>query len=256
MAPIIPFFVLVVLSQFLLIHSAEDEGNRLGVDCPSFPCGKLGDLAFPFTEGGRPDCGLFVVNGCNSTSRGVQVQLEHGGRWYEVDKISQGDTLTIYDKILAEQLQQRDCQSLNNLSLPNLPYVSFKIVPNVTLCKCRTSSNISLPKETELRHTPCDKYNIYYHRPKPPPSGDTDQDDRLSSLCPCPTIQLPLSEPPPDNDNLFDLLTPIVSVKVYISGLCLACHRRGGRCLARNQNFYCGEGISEDEQIWREARTR
>ncbi|KAK8993491.1 hypothetical protein V6N11_033586 [Hibiscus sabdariffa] len=221
MAPNIPFFVFVVLSQLLLLNSADDDGNRRRGDCLSFPCGEL------------------------VLAAGVQVQLEHGGRWYEVDKISQGDTLTIYDEILATQLNQRDCQSLNNLSLPNLPYVSFEIVPNLTLCKCETSSNISLPNETELRHTPCDNYAIYYHRPKPPPNDDMNQDDRLSSLCPCPTIQLPLSEPPSDNGNVFDLLTPNVSVEVYISGLCSTCYRRGGICLARNQNFYCGKGMTK-----------
>ncbi|KAK8617579.1 hypothetical protein V6N13_080489 [Hibiscus sabdariffa] len=223
MAPNIPFFVFVVLSQLLLLNSADDDGNRRRGDCLSFPCGELGDLTFPFTEGDRPDCGLFVVNSCNSTSRGCAGAAR---TWRTM-------------------LNQRDCQSLNNLSLPNLPYVSFEIVPNLTLCKCETSSNISLPNETELRHTPCDNYAIYYHRPKPPPNDDMNQDDRLSSLCPCPTIQLPLSEPPSDNGNVFDLLTPNVSVEVYISGLCSTCYRRGGICLARNQNFYCGKGMTK-----------
>ncbi|KAK8605667.1 hypothetical protein V6N13_102441 [Hibiscus sabdariffa] len=246
MAPIIPFLLLtlIVLSQFMLLHSVDDDGNRRRQDCPSFPCGKLGDLTFPYTQADRPDCGLFLVNGCNSTTinQGVQVQLEQGGRWYEVDKISQGDTLTIYDKILANQLNQSDCQSLNNLSLPNLPYVSFEIAPNVTLCKCKTALNVSIAKEAELSRTPCDNYTIYYRRPKPRPSGDTDDDDRLSSPCHCPTIQLPLTEPPPpDNADLFDLLTPNVSVKVHVSRPCRWCHWRGGRCLARNQSFYCSK---------------
>ncbi|KAK8529529.1 hypothetical protein V6N12_060308 [Hibiscus sabdariffa] len=228
----------------MLLHSVDDDGNRRRQDCPSFPCGKLGDLTFPYTQADRPDCGLFLVNGCNSTTinQGVQVQLEQGGRWYEVDKISQGDTLTIYDKILANQLNQSDCQSLNNLSLPNLPYVSFEIAPNVTLCKCKTALNVSIAKEAELSRTPCDNYTIYYRRPKPRPSGDTDDDDRLSSPCHCPTIQLPLTEPPPpDNADLFDLLTPNVSVKVHVSRPCRWCHWRGGRCLARNQSFYCSK---------------
>ncbi|KAL4360437.1 hypothetical protein GQ457_04G006320 [Hibiscus cannabinus] len=245
MAPIIPFLllILILLSQFKLLHSVDDDGNRRRRDFPSFPCGKLGDLTFPYTQADRPDCGLFVVKGCNSTTtnQGVQVQLARGGRWYEVDKISQGNTLTIYDEILAKQLNQSDCQSLNNLSLPNLPYVSFEIAPNVTLCKCKTTSNVSIPKEAGLLHTPCDNYTIYYRRPKPPPIGDTDDDDRLSSTCHCPTIQLPLVDHPPDNGDLFDILTPNVSVKVHVSGPCRRCHRRGGKCLARNQSFYCSK---------------
>ncbi|KAK8487895.1 hypothetical protein V6N12_010281 [Hibiscus sabdariffa] len=242
MAPIIPFLllILILLSQFMLIHSVDDDGNRRRQDCPSFPCGKLGDLRFPYTQAGRPDCGLFVVKGCHSTTTNqtVQVQLARGGRWYEVDKISQGDTLTIYDEILAKQLNQSDCQSLNNLSLPNLPYVSFEIAPNVTLCKCKTASNVSIPKEAGLRHTPCDNYTIYYRRPKPP-----HDDDRLSSTCHCPTIQLPLVDHPPDNADLFVLLTPNVSVKVHVSGPCWGCHRRGGTCLARNQTFSCSKEV-------------
>ncbi|GMI74898.1 Leaf rust 10 disease-resistance locus receptor-like protein kinase-like 4 [Hibiscus trionum] len=237
MAPIIPFLALIVLTQFSVLHSIHDDGNRHDHDCPRFPCGKLGDLAFPYTQRDRPDCGMFVVKGCNSsTNQSVQVQLEQGGRWYEVDEISQGDTLTIYDEILAK----RDCQSLNKLSLPNLPYVSFEIAPNITLCKCKTALNLSLPKEAEFRHTSCDNYTIYYRRPKPPRSGgDTNEDDRLRSLCHCPTIQLPLTNPPPDNGSLFDLLTPNVSVKVHVSEPCWSCHWRGGACLAINQSFHC-----------------
>ncbi|XVE75228.1 hypothetical protein DITRI_Ditri12bG0078800 [Diplodiscus trichospermus] len=244
----IPFFILVVvLSQFLLLHSVEGEDRNLHQpDCRrAFPCGNLGDIKFPYTQSDRPECGLFVVDGCNK-SRTPKVQLEQGGRWYPLDSISQADTVTIYDEVLAKQLKNEDCQSLNNLSFPNRPYVTFEMVPHINVCKCEGDSNRSLAKE--FSYTVCKNYSIYYTRPegiKEP--RDSNRNDRLLSLCNCPIIQLPFTKLPPNknsqhNNNLFKLLTPNVSLHVSLTIDCWDCHHRGGRCLANKQKFYCSKG--------------
>lgn len=120
MVDVMPLLILLLLSQFLILHSAEP--------CPvSFQCGNLlGDLKFPYTEESRLECGLFVVKDCNGTN--PSVQLDRVGQWYRIHKISQADTLTIYDESLVQQQRNRNCSGLSMKNfLPHLLYVTFDI---------------------------------------------------------------------------------------------------------------------------------
>ncbi|KAK5838537.1 LEAF RUST 10 DISEASE-RESISTANCE LOCUS RECEPTOR-LIKE PROTEIN KINASE-like 1.1 [Gossypium arboreum] len=229
MADVMPLLILLLLSQFLILHSAEP--------CPvSFQCGNLlGDLKFPYTEESRPACGLFVVKDCNGTN--PSVQLDRVGQWYRIHKISQADTLTIYDESLVQQLRNRDCSRLSMKNfLPHLPYVTFG---PIALCTCKTALNASFLEQVQLNHTACNNYTIYY----PPP--ETCKTHRLSRLCPCSTVRLPLTNTPPKNGtHSFILLTPYVSIKVNVSKPCKECHWGGGTCLGRNRRFYCTNDIS------------
>ncbi|XP_017970430.1 PREDICTED: rust resistance kinase Lr10 [Theobroma cacao] len=223
----VSLLVLIVLSQFVLLHFAgaeEENSYQHRRDCPTFPCGKLGEIGFPYTPRDRPECGLFVVGGCEGNIQ--KVQLKQGERWYQVDSISQAGTVTIYDEVLAKQLETKDCESLKNLSLsfPNLPYVTFQILSNLTLCKCNSPLNTS--KMQEFSYAKCKNSTIYYSQPqgmpKPP---DEDQYDRLSSLCNCPIIELPFTHLPPDkkhNSHLFRMLTAKVTVGVTVSLVALS----------------------------------
>ncbi|WRX13298.1 Protein kinase domain - like 10 [Theobroma cacao] len=242
----VSLLVLIVLSQFVLLHFAgaeEENSYHHRRNCPPFPCGKLGEIGFPYTPRDRPECGLFVVGGCEGNIQ--KVQLKQGERWYQVDSISQAGTVTIYDEVLAKQLETKDCESLKNLSLsfPNLPYVTFQILSNLTLCKCNSPLNTS--KMQEFSYAKCKNSTIYYSQPQgmPKPPGE-DQYDRLSSLCNCPIIELPFTHLPPDkkhNSHLFRMLTAKVSVGVTVSRKCRKCHYRGGQCLVKKQRFHCSK---------------
>ncbi|KAK6281723.1 hypothetical protein POUND7_015548 [Theobroma cacao] len=249
----VSLLVLIVLSQFVLLHFAgaeEENSYHHRRDCPTFPCGKLGEIGFPYTPRDRPECGLFVVGGCEGNIQ--KVQLKQGERWYQVDSISQAGTVTIYDEVLAKQLETKDCESLKNLSLsfPNLPYVTFQILSNLTLCKCNSPLNTS--KMQEFSYAKCKNSTIYYSQPQgmPKPPGE-DQYDRLSSLCNCPIIELPFTHLPPDkkhNSHLFRMLTAKVSVGVTVSPLasgigvwiilaiCFICFRI--KCSSRDRMFF------------------
>lgn len=247
----VSLLVLIVLSQFVLLHFAgaeEENSYHHRRNCPPFPCGKLGEIGFPYTPRDRPECGLFVVGGCEGNIQ--KVQLKQGERWYQVDSISQAGTVTIYDEVLAKQLETKDCESLKNLSLsfPNLPYVTFQILSNLTLCKCNSPLNTS--KMQEFSYAKCKNSTIYYSQPQgmPKPPGE-DQYDRLSSLCNCPIIELPFTHLPPDkkhNSHLFRMLTAKVSVGVTVSRKCRKCHYRGGQCLVKKQRFHCSKGICQN----------
>ena len=93
----VSFLVLFILSHFVLLSSAEKEWKHLS-NCSLFKCGKLGWLRFPFNNETNPECGLRTVVNC--TEETPQIQLERGGRHFEVKNI-QGGTIIIQD----EQLQ-------------------------------------------------------------------------------------------------------------------------------------------------------
>ncbi|KAJ4826717.1 hypothetical protein Tsubulata_038120, partial [Turnera subulata] len=86
-------------------------------NCPPFYRGNLGQINLHFTNSTRLEhCGPFVINDCNKVH--PNIQLEKGGRWYELENISQANTLLINDK----------CNDLNlnyygtpNKSSPSIP---------------------------------------------------------------------------------------------------------------------------------------
>ena len=79
-------FVFVLLTNLLLLHSAEEEKSTRP-NCPSFPCGKFGTIGFPFTNVSYPSCGLLPVN-CDETPPKIQLPLGLSRKPYEVINIS------------------------------------------------------------------------------------------------------------------------------------------------------------------------
>jgi hypothetical protein len=83
-------FVFSALSNLLVLHSAEEV--RYTKNCPPFQCGHLGMIGFPFTKKENPECGVIIVDCGDPYS---MIQLEDGGRRYEVKNIS--NTIRISD---------------------------------------------------------------------------------------------------------------------------------------------------------------
>ena len=116
----ISLFVIFVLSHLLLLHSAEEE-HSLYSNCSPFHCGKFG------------------------------IQLEWGGRQYDVIKISYTNTTLsttrIKDPLLLDYLNTQNWDSVTKLTFPSSP--------------CNRTLPITSP--INFKNMSChDDYNIYY----------------------------------------------------------------------------------------------
>ena len=207
----ISLFVIFVLSHLLLLHSAEEE-HSLYSNCSPFHCGKFG------------------------------IQLEWGGRQYDVIKISYTNTTLsttrIKDPLLLDHLDIGNCESLTNLTFPRSPSpsISYEITsPNQTLFKCNHSLNTTYL--TNFKKISChDDYNIYYSQ---------SNHGSPTSLSECSIIQLPQNEHPDNKDAPFSLLGAEFDLEVRVFDDCSSCHARGGLCDFRKEEdreiFYCVE---------------
>jgi hypothetical protein len=125
----VSLFVFFFIAHLVSLHSAEDEGIY-PPNCPPFVCGKLGKIGFPFTDHTSPECGLCILHDCGdptNKTHSPKIQLERNGKLYDVESISQADTIKIKDQQLQHVLYSRDCESLNNLTLPSSPFISFQM---------------------------------------------------------------------------------------------------------------------------------
>ncbi|KAG6759602.1 hypothetical protein POTOM_036086 [Populus tomentosa] len=161
MAPV-PLLVFFALFHPLLICASKEDGWAFK-KCLPFNCGKLGEIKFPFTNNTSPEiCGPFVVDGCDEDSQ--RIQLERGGKWFELHSISQANTISITDKDLRGHLNSNSCDSFNNLSLPaSVPYWSYKTISNLTLFKCtdpRLPSQLNCSYRVTVINVICKEGNV------------------------------------------------------------------------------------------------
>jgi hypothetical protein len=224
----LPLFVFFVLSHLLLLHSAEEE-NRNPPSCSSFQCGKFGIIGFPFTNSVKLILRFIASKLYPNTS---DDPTGGSGRQYEVINISYTNTTQstrIRDLLLLETLNNRNCESLTNLSFPNSPSISYEITsPKQTLFKCNRTPNITSPEN--FKNISCGDYNIYYSH---------SNHSSPSSFSECSIIQLPQKEHP-DKDELFSLLSAEFDLEVHVSDACSSCHARGGSCEHDHEGkFYC-----------------
>ncbi|KAM3740817.1 hypothetical protein ACB098_08G127900 [Castanea mollissima] len=224
----VSLFVFFLLSRLLLLHSAE-EVNRTLPNCSSFQCGKLGIIGFPFTDSSHPLCGLLPVK-CDEMP--PTIQLGWGRGPYEVINISYTNTTLITrikDLLLSDALNTQKCESVTNFTLPNSPFISFKLTtPSQTLFKCNRTLGIASPRNFTLRN--CGDYSLYYSHLN---------DDSQSFPAQCSIIQLPRKKHS-DKDTLFSLLSAEFDLEVNVSEACSSCYGGGGHCeLEQNGKFQC-----------------
>ncbi|KAI9120174.1 hypothetical protein K1719_008822 [Acacia pycnantha] len=139
------FFFLSLLADHMLVLSSDSGG-----ECPpSFHCGNLGNLSFPYTTPQRNHCGMLPIHG-----------------------------FFVRDTDLQKRLEKDDCDALcGNITLPtSSPLGSFDIAPNIiTMYKCNSSLNFNVSKQF-LNYTGCAKSNhetIFFRsqdQDHPPPS--------------------------------------------------------------------------------------
>ncbi|CAK9151272.1 unnamed protein product [Ilex paraguariensis] len=241
------FLVFFILSNLVVVNSAQ-ERKQSHYNCPvSFPCGYLGLIGFPFTNMSRPECGLCTVD-CGPWQP-PNVQLETNGRWYEVKRMFQNDTVLVVDPESKLRLESRSCDSFyNNSNLPNTPSISYTFSPNLTLFKCIKNPEFAQKKDeyfnnSYLAYDDCPDFSIHYtysYNRSMTPSN-------LPSYCS--VIQLPAnSRKDVDPSKPFQLLTSEFSLQLHVSKECSSCNLDGGQCktVSGNQLQYDkGQGKSK-----------
>ncbi|KAG4394869.1 hypothetical protein GLYMA_20G119000v4 [Glycine max] len=240
-------YELVLLLLFCgLLPLVLAAGNQ--AECPpSFPCGYLSNISFPFTLTERPDCGLLPIRNCDDPLKPIMIQLHKNGVWFQLVRVTQHfrspttplTTFHFRDKNLYDLLQNESCEAFrNNYTLPfphSFHFASFHIHYNTTLFRCNRSLHVS-PLTSMYHYTKCPDYDLYYNNN--PKAED-------ASLRACTKALLPIKDVP-DANNPFTFVTADISTIVVLTDECAACHyRRGGQCqLDSREIFFCATANS------------
>ncbi|XP_073138255.1 LEAF RUST 10 DISEASE-RESISTANCEUS RECEPTOR-LIKE PROTEIN KINASE-like 2.4 isoform X3 [Henckelia pumila] len=203
--------------------------------CPkSFTCGNLTSLEFPLAASDKPECGLFTVD-CTEPAN-PRIQLTGGGKQYQIlGKIS-ANILKLLDPVLENDLRiSRSCLILRDLPIPFNPTASLTYFPNITVFTCDAKSDASGKTWDVFKgywnFTGCGGFMVFY----------SNSSDRIPSSSGefqgCAITQVPVKSNQ-DMGELFDMVTAEFELEWNVSEDCLACHNRGGQCLADNLNHF------------------
>ncbi|KAK0600167.1 hypothetical protein LWI29_012405 [Acer saccharum] len=107
------YLVFFLISHQLLLSLSEEEPNPR---CPSFRCGHLGYIGFPFSNRTHPECGLFVVDNCNE-QEAPKIQLLKNESFFYVKEISQDNTLMLHYLPFSESFDNYSCIGIGVSSL-------------------------------------------------------------------------------------------------------------------------------------------
>ncbi|KAF5201556.1 Pr5-like receptor kinase, partial [Thalictrum thalictroides] len=146
----------------LLDKAKESEAQR----CPPFRCGKLGDVAFPFSNTSNPECGLAVMD---CTGPQERVQFNKQGKWYYVDYFNYTvSTIVIHDQDLQKDLESNQCDSLNSFPETVSPLLFLNVTKTQPFYKCKrepdSNSLSKFFKNLELSsYTSCRNYDLYFY---------------------------------------------------------------------------------------------
>ncbi|KAG2401221.1 LEAF RUST 10 DISEASE-RESISTANCE LOCUS RECEPTOR-LIKE PROTEIN KINASE-like 2.1 [Vigna angularis] len=254
MSPVHGFVLLLLFSKFMpLLLAAGDHGR-----C-SFPCGYLGNLTFPFTITGRPDCGFLSIRNCSDDPHTPKyIQLQPNGGWVQVvttySLISSSTirfaTFQLRDKHFYDLLQNRSCEVFtNSYTLPlKSHFAAFRLLYNTSLFLCNKTLNVT--NKNMSKYNACLGYDIYYNH-----FNKTDEDASQSSLKACKKVLLPIKDVPDANDP-FTFVTGDVTVTVALTDQCSDCYyRKGGQCqLDSREQFSCANSYEETrKKMWKVA---
>ncbi|XP_035844705.1 PR5-like receptor kinase isoform X2 [Helianthus annuus] len=239
-----------LLILFLLFHrlqhlSSQDVGtNSSQPICPtSFSCSNLGPVSFPFYASGNSACGLCEVD-CNQLVPKIRLTQDYPS--YDLVRVMPGSTSSpfvfVRDNYFSNQITNKSCDSLTYRFPPNSSSLSYNISPTLSVLRCVKTLGLV---DSYFRAVgeyyvfdKCDDYNYYYTYSNGYISSNTNLP--LS----CSVVVLPGNSPytlPKETDfnDLFQLLTSELNLVVQVSDRCQECHRRGGQCSNKNQEFWC-----------------
>ncbi|KAJ8548273.1 hypothetical protein K7X08_030742 [Anisodus acutangulus] len=233
----------------MIFNLHQVQGNSKSNCTDEFECGSLGVMKFPFTNSSNPKCGLYKFD-CLAKP---YPKFELGGHKYDA-LVKKGDFFLLSDPELQKHLDNKNCNSFNTkFSFPNSPLISFQIVPNLTLYRCKHSHNntIQNQKTTDSffrdfeRYNKCEDFNVYYRHPKIS-LGNTSA--KIYGILPkhCSLVQLPIPLPTSSkshSSDLFELLTSSILLDWELSKDCHYCLDKGGKCLIADEHkFRCSKG--------------
>jgi len=234
------FVLLLLFCKFMPLLLAA--GNR-GSCPPSFQCGYLGNISFPFTITGRLDCGFLSIENCDDPHKLEFIQLPPNGNLFQVVNVAQPPstpttthftTFQIRDQHLYELLQNRSCEAFRNTyTLPRIsPFAAFRLLYNATLILCNHTLHVNPPTNiSKSKKEVCHGYDLYY-------KYIITNDDK-SSLAACKMVQLPIKDLP-DASDPFTFVTGDVTIKVELTDQCSDCYyRQGGQCRLDSTDKFC-----------------
>ncbi|KHN05993.1 Putative receptor-like protein kinase [Glycine soja] len=232
------FGALFLSTLVLLVSTAK------GKCPPSFVCGNLGTMHFPYTDTKHPHCGLLVIYGCDDRDNDTIKTIKNNGAWFYITRDQNNGTILFRDDKLRTLLLTRRCGVFSNnyTSLDTTsPFLSLHFM-NLNLFICNSTLNVTPPSSVFSKSTICKDEDIFYR----PTNMDDYYDYHYPYFEACSRVILPIrdSEIVPDNGNLFDYLSADIPVQAEVFHDCSSCYYlRGGRCQLDNQGkFFCAEG--------------
>ncbi|KAI4352351.1 hypothetical protein L6164_006614 [Bauhinia variegata] len=242
MAPNIHVISFVLLSFLLQVGHGKCP--------PSFHCGNLGDIRFPFTNRERPECGLLSIYNCEDRDPEAIKTIKNNGKWFFVEEIGMSN-ITVRDNELGDLLLSGSCGafSKNFTFITDSPFFDASINPSVILYTCKRTLNLSSALYF-FNSTVCPDDDIFY---KMYHYSVSTQDFAISTYPEdhyknCSIVQLPNSGKGimPDGKvevDLFRMMSDKMTIEIQVTHQCDSCyHLEGGQCqLDKNGKFFCAK---------------
>ncbi|XP_057422651.1 LEAF RUST 10 DISEASE-RESISTANCE LOCUS RECEPTOR-LIKE PROTEIN KINASE-like 2.4 [Lotus japonicus] len=227
-------FLFLLFAHLIMLLLVGVDGNEYQGECPpSFSCGYLGNISFPFTKTERQDCGFLPIPNCDDP----MIQLQNQGKLFTVLGVSHSQTsptattVHLRDNHLYTLLESRNCEAFrDNYTLPPTShFASFHIRYNVTMFRCNRTLHVSPPKYVH-KYTKCHDYDLFY-------SYNITAENSLAA---CTKVQLPIKDVP-DSGDPFTFVTADIFTEVKLTEECANCHyHHRGQCqLDSRDRFYC-----------------
>ncbi|XP_061357750.1 LEAF RUST 10 DISEASE-RESISTANCE LOCUS RECEPTOR-LIKE PROTEIN KINASE-like 1.1 isoform X2 [Gastrolobium bilobum] len=221
---------------------------------PSFQCGYVGNISFPFTTTERQDCGLLAIHNCDDhPMKPKEIQLVNQGKWFEVirvvEQVPRSPTVTnfqVRDKYLYQLLQSRNCEAFTyNCTLPpTFHFGAFRIGTKATLFRCNQTLHVR-PPTYMYNYTKCHDYDLYY-------APEITANDALTA---CAKVQLPIKDVP-DSYDPFTFVNADINVEVKLTDECANCHHlQRGQCqLDNGGRFFCANATAKPKRLRRNVK--
>ncbi|KAB1200149.1 hypothetical protein CJ030_MR0G007990 [Morella rubra] len=217
------------------VFGRAQEDQKHPQKCNPFFCEKLGWIDFPFANTTNPECGVWVVDDCESLN--PTIQFVEGGKSYELIAISQGNSIRIRDPRIAKNLSSGICESVTNSTHP--PSFPFIFYWNETFLKCKHNLNVSsLGKVSNIS---CSDYNFYYKVPNTPQYPDRTLPKPFPRVpSGCSILQLPVHPfPSPHDEHPNGTAFAEFDLQLQVSD-CYKCSHGGRRCQTNTSGvLYC-----------------
>ncbi|KAK7392903.1 hypothetical protein VNO78_21353 [Psophocarpus tetragonolobus] len=229
------------LFLFPLLLLAFVESYAAKAKCPpSFVCGNLGTMHFPYTDTKHPQCGLLVIHGCDDRDPDAIKTIKNKGEWFYITR-EEDDTILFRDDELRTNLLTKRCvvfdKNYTNLDTTS-PFLSLHFM-NVTLFRCNSTLNVT--SSSAFRKTTICNDDIFYG------TATVDDDEyNYPYFEACSRVLLPIRDAglvPGPSGNLFDYVSADIPVTTDVSHDCSSCYYlRGGQCQLDSQGkFFCAQ---------------